>query len=114
MLHYARASESYLAHTVDIEEDSLLARILGTTSTAVSSWHHQAVRDVAEGLRVCARARDGVVEGLEAEDGRPILAVQYHPEASAQRHPLFQKLFDWLVEEAERRGAESGPGLQDS
>jgi len=98
--HYTRERETLLAHTIDIEPGSLLAGVLGTTCTAVNSWHHQAVGDVAEGLRVNCRARDGVIEGLEADDGRPILAVQCHPEDCCEEYPLFQKLFDWLVEEA--------------
>jgi putative glutamine amidotransferase len=98
--HYTRAADTILGHSVDIEEDTLLAEILGATSTPVSSWHHQAVRQVGDGLRVNARARDGIVEGLEAADGRPILAVQCHPEESAEVYPLFQRLFDWLVEVA--------------
>jgi putative glutamine amidotransferase len=101
--HYTRERETVLAHTIDIEPDSLLAKVLGTTTTAVNSWHHQAVGDVAEGLRVNCQARDGVIEGLEADDGGPILAVQCHPEACCEDYPLFQKLFDWLVEEATRR-----------
>lgn len=101
--HYTHASECLLAHTIDIEEGSLLAQVLGTTSIAVNSWHHQAVSEPADGLRICARARDGVVEGLEAEDGRPILAVQCHPEDTAEAYPVFQKLFDWLVQEAAGR-----------
>jgi len=100
--HYTHASENVLIHTVDIEPDSLLARVLGVTSTAVNSWHHQAVNDVADGLRVNCRARDGVIEGIEAADGRPVLAVQCHPEATAEQWPVFQRLFDWLVAEAER------------
>jgi putative glutamine amidotransferase len=103
VLHYSHAAETVLIHTIDIEEGSLLARVLGTTSTAVSSWHHQAVKGVGEGLRVSARARDGVIEGLEADDGGPVLAVQCHPEDSAETYPLFQKLFDWVVEEAAGR-----------
>lgn len=86
-----------LTHSVDIDESSLLARIFGATTMAVNSWHHQAVKDVGHELRVTCRARDGVVEGLESDEGKPILAVQYHPEEIAVDYPQFQKLFDWLV-----------------
>ena len=98
--HYTKERESFLAHTIDVEPDSLLARVLGTTSTAVNTWHHQAADEIADGLRVSARAPDGVIEAIEAADSRPILAVQCHPEDCAHEHPLFQKLFDWLVAEA--------------
>jgi len=90
-------------HTIDIEEESLLAKVLGTTCTTVNSRHHQAVKDTGRGLRVNCRSPDGIIEGIEADDGRPILAVQCHPEDSLEEYPLFQKLFDWLVAEAGKR-----------
>jgi len=107
--HYTHARDTVLSHTVDVEEDSLLARVLGMTSTPTNSWHHQAVKEPGKGLRISARARDGVVEAIEADDGRPVLAVQWHPEDCCDEYPPFQKLFDWLVESAAgaARGAES-------
>jgi len=101
--HYTHEHDTVLAHTIDIEEGSLLAKVLDTACTAVNSWHHQAVKDTGRGLRVNCRSRDGVIEGIESDDGRPILAVQCHPEDCAEKHPLFQKLFDWLVAEAGKK-----------
>ena len=99
--HSSQVVEAALIHTVDIEPDSLLARVLGTTSTGVNSTHHQAVDRLAPGLRITARARDGVVEAVESADAsRPILAVQWHPETISQDYPLFQRIFDWLVQAA--------------
>jgi gamma-glutamyl-gamma-aminobutyrate hydrolase PuuD len=103
ILHYSYALEPWLVHTVDIEDGSLLARIFGTTSMMVNSYHHQAVKDIGDGLRVNCRARDGVIEGVEAVDGRPILGVQFHPEELTAPYPEFQPLFDWLVREASAR-----------
>jgi putative glutamine amidotransferase len=103
ILHYSYALEPWLVHTIDIEEGSLLARIFGTTSMLVNSYHHQAVKDVGDGLRINCRARDGVIEGIEAADGRPILGVQFHPEELTAAYPQFHPLFDWLVREAGSR-----------
>jgi putative glutamine amidotransferase len=105
--HYSEGLETVLLHSVEIEPETLLARIFAATSAAVNTWHHQAVKDLGQGLRVNCRAPDGVIEGIEAADGRPILGVQFHPEECAERHPPFQALFDWLVREA---GARSGQG----
>lgn len=105
LLHWARPRDTTLVHTIDIEPGTLLARVLGTASLAVNSCHHQAVGTVAPGLRVSARSRDGVVEGLEAADGRPVLAVQCHPEECLDRYPVFLGLFEWLVREAGARRA---------
>ena len=69
--------------------------------TAVNSFHHQCVREAAPGFRVSAMADDGVVEGLEAV-GKPILAVQFHPENLTLRFPVFLRLFEHLAGEAAR------------
>jgi putative glutamine amidotransferase len=103
--HYSEGMETVLLHTIAIEPDSLLARVMGTTRTAINSWHHQSVKDLGRGLRVNCRARDGVIEGIEAADGRPVLGVQFHPEECTARYPVFQTLFDWLVREAAARRA---------
>jgi putative glutamine amidotransferase len=69
----------FLAHTIDVEPDSRLCRLLGATHLSVNSFHHQVVRRVAPGLRVTATSEDGLVEGLESADGR-VLTIQCHPE----------------------------------
>ena len=45
----------------------------------INSYHHQAVKDVAPGLKVFAKHPDGTIEGLIGEN-LPIIAVQWHPE----------------------------------
>ena len=98
--HYSEGTHTVLLHNIDIEEDSLLFRLLGTKCMAINTWHHQAVKDLGEGLRINCRARDGVVEGMESADGKPILSVQFHPEEAAATYPRFQTFFDWVVKEA--------------
>ncbi len=69
-------------HGLRMEPGSLLHRTLGTRQTSVNSRHHQAIRDLAPGLRATAWADDGVIEGAEAGNGTEpwTLAVQWHPE----------------------------------
>lgn len=69
-------------HALRIEPESLLRRTLGTATASVNSRHHQAIRDLAPGLRATAWADDGVIEGVERRDGAApwTLAVQWHPE----------------------------------
>lgn len=84
------------SHHVDLVAGSLLARVFGRSELRVNSFHHQAVKVLAPGLAINARARDGVAEGLEAADGPFLLAVQWHPEgmlaAGPDMLPLFQAL----------------------
>jgi putative glutamine amidotransferase len=83
---------------------SLLATVVGATSMAGRCHHHQAVDRVGEGLAVVARTADGVVEGLELTDevGSWFVAVQWHPEETADEDRDDQALFDHLVEAAAR------------
>ena len=39
---------------------------------------HQSVQQLAPGFRITAVAEDGVVEGIEMANGRPIFGVQFH------------------------------------
>ena len=87
-----------VSQAADLGPDTLLARILGCTSVGVNSFHHQAVKDLAPGFRINARARDGVVEGIETEDGRFVLGVQWHPEGMVVKYPHMLRLFRALVE----------------
>jgi putative glutamine amidotransferase len=91
-----------LSHTITVEEPSLLASLLGGGKVRVNSYHHQAVGRPAKRLRATAWAADGVIEALEADENRPLLGVQFHPEEVAGESASFQSLFDWLVREAQR------------
>src|SRR2546422_822930 len=66
-------------HAIRVAPDSLLHRTLRTAAATVNSRHHQAVRDLAPGLRATAWAEDGLVEAVEW-DAPWMLAVQWHPE----------------------------------
>ena len=72
-------------HTVRIEPDSSLAKILGAQKASVLSNHHQAVKDIGNDLRIIAHSEDGVVEALERIDGGFGLFVQWHPEQMADK-----------------------------
>jgi putative glutamine amidotransferase len=52
----------------------------------VNSLHHQGVAEPGDGLRVSARAEDGVVEAVEAEKGPFCVGVQWHPEKMEGPH----------------------------
>jgi putative glutamine amidotransferase len=84
-----------LVHDVTVEPGTLLRKVLGADRVRCSCHHHQAVARVGDGLRVSARADDGIVEALEL-DGVPLLAVQWHPEDTAGEDPVQQRLFDWV------------------
>jgi len=91
---------------VHVERDSLIAKVMGLTRLHTSSGHHQAVKQVAPGLRVAARAADGIIEALELPGHPWLIAVQWHREATAERDPSQQAPFDALVAKALERQRE--------
>jgi putative glutamine amidotransferase len=69
------------AHDVRLEPDSGLARLYGETGPRrVVSIHHQAIKRLAPGLVIEARAEDGVIEAVRGTGSGYLCAVQWHPE----------------------------------
>ena len=84
-------------HRIRLAPDSSLARLLATDELHTNSFHHQAVKQVAEGFTPVAWADDGVIEAIEATGQPFIIGVQWHPEAMAKRDPAAQQLFKAFV-----------------
>jgi putative glutamine amidotransferase len=125
-------SRNRLSHTIIVAPQTHLAHILGAPSEGrrrlrrrcsgqaspdavfaqresspcpsywVNSLHHQAIKDVAPGLTVAARAPDKIVEAVEAEGHPFAIGVQWHPEELAGNDLRAQRIFDALVEACQR------------
>jgi putative glutamine amidotransferase len=91
---------STLAHSIQLEENSRLAQILGGTHFEVNSLHHQAISRIADDVQAIAFASDGIVEAIELPGHPFAIAVQWHPEW-LQDHPPMRALFRALVQAAE-------------
>jgi putative glutamine amidotransferase len=92
----------FLAHPVEVEAGSHLARIVEQPRLEVNSLHHQGIRGLAPGLKATAYAPDGVVEAVELEGYLFGLAVQWHPECLQAYAPM-RALFQSFVQAAARR-----------
>jgi len=96
-----------IAHDVDVDPGSTLARILQDTDgnavrLPVNSSHHQSVDVIGKGLRISARCPDdGIIEAIEgAEPDHFVLAVQWHPERSVDQDAPSRAIFDALIQAA--------------
>jgi len=95
--HTLAPPKDLVAHDITVAADSRLFqlvsnRIVDGERCPVNSRHHQAVKDVAAGLRVVATAPDGVIEAVELTGAAFCVGVQWHPEnfcASGGFAPLF-------------------------
>jgi putative glutamine amidotransferase len=84
-----------LAHRVDVASGGLLDTIVSRPSFEVNSVHGQGIARLADGLRVEARAPDGLVEAFTEPTAPGFnLCVQWHPEWRAAFNPVSMQLFD--------------------
>ncbi|SFI38949.1 MULTISPECIES: gamma-glutamyl-gamma-aminobutyrate hydrolase family protein [Microbacterium] len=91
-------------HPVAVAPDSRLAGELPGETVSVASGHHQAIRDLGEGLVATAVADDGVIEAVEHPD-LPIVAVQWHPEAEGTPYELASAPFAAFADLVRERSA---------
>lgn len=78
--HERGAERASAVHAVALVPESRLAEILGVPEIGVNSSHHQSVEQAGTGVRVVARAPDGVVEAIEDPARDFWIGVQWHPE----------------------------------
>ena len=103
ILHTQKADKKTTTHATRIEAKTLLFRVVGRKEIWVNGRHHQAVKDVAPGFVVTARATDGVVEAMEHSSKRFVIGVQWHPEGNWRDDPYSRRLFRAFVRAAQSR-----------
>ena len=66
-----------------------------------NSMHHQSIKNVAEGWRVCAKAPDGTIEAIELPNYSFALGLQWHPEhlfhTDEKARLIFKRFIDSCV-----------------
>lgn len=96
--HTQEAPRWYATHTVEFVAGTKLHDIFKqSNSIRVNSFHHQAIKTVAEGFMVSAVATDGIIEAIEARDYPYWLGVQWHPECMWEKDSRQMQLFESLV-----------------
>ena len=75
-----------------------MERVYGEGEIRVSSRHHMAIDEVADGFRVTARCPDGVIEAIESESHDWVaIGTQFHPENNAAS-ALDMRIFEEFLE----------------
>lgn len=99
--HAAKKEEPERFHDVMIEAGSRILALADNSKQQVNSSHHQAIREPGRGLRITARAGDGMIEAVEwSGDSEWITGVQWHPERMTGNDLLAKRLFEDLVRAA--------------
>jgi putative glutamine amidotransferase len=91
--HRDQATYDKNGHPITVVEGSRLASLLGAGTHFVNSVHHQAIKNLAPGLRAVAHAADGIIEAVEGEG---CLGLQFHPEWMPES-PLSPAIFADLL-----------------
>jgi putative glutamine amidotransferase len=101
--HSQPGARSYASHEVAVAPGTLLADLSSGERLRVNSFHHQAIKDLGDGLRPIAWSDDKVIEAVDLPGARGfVLAVQWHPEELVD-DPAALRLFSALVDHASHR-----------
>ncbi|MBU2514868.1 gamma-glutamyl-gamma-aminobutyrate hydrolase family protein [bacterium] len=84
-------------HVVTLNGSSNLRSILKSDKIMGASIHHQAIEVLPVGAVPVAFSDDGIIEAFEFEKIPNLIAVQWHPEITAESDPIQQRLFDQLI-----------------
>ena len=68
------------SHSVNVVEGTPLQSLVGSARIPANSFHHQAVKRIADGFKIMATADDGIYEAMYYTGNRYIRAYQWHPE----------------------------------
>ena len=105
-LQHRHPPERGLRHAIAVVPGTRIAELYGDGEVIVNSEHRKAVQRVGRGFRVGAKALDGVVEAIEADNDRWFcVGVQWQP-ASGTASGLDIQLFRGLIE-ASQKSAEA-------
>lgn len=103
--HSVPEPKDAIVHTVEVlRPDTGLGELLSRETPRVNSRHHQAIKDLGEGLIPVARSADGLLEAVELPGDWWARGVQWHPENLIAQP---QQLALWNDFARAVRGAES-------
>lgn len=85
--------------TLLVEPETQLAQLIGKQRARINSLHHQAIRDLGDGLVVSGRDLDGIVQAVEHPGRRLMIGTQWHPEY-LPRHKEQRAIFGALCSAA--------------
>lgn len=78
--HRISETESYGMHEVNILENTPLYGIVGADTMLTNTYHHQAVKKLANSLQVMAKTEDEIIEAVYYTGESYIHGYQWHPE----------------------------------
>ena len=95
-INHKQESDEELTHKVRIKKDTLLYEIIGSEEIMVNSFHNYHVLD-NNLFNICAISEDNIIEGIELNDKKFVLGIQWHPEISYEFDLNSKKIIDEFI-----------------
>ena len=107
-VNHGEFNGDYAQHTVKLEKNSLINKVIDGDNPEIISTHHQGIRNLGSGLKPVSWSDDGLIEAIEdTKIPDSFLAVQWHPEFMLDDDQI--KLFKWLVLESLSKSQSTSP-----
>ena len=91
-------SKESAIHDVTLEKGSPIHTLIERDYTGAHGFHHQAIKDVGEGLTVMGRSADELVEAFYDPGKRYLWGVMWHPESDFAYREDSQRVFRYFIE----------------
>jgi putative glutamine amidotransferase len=91
---YQLGNAKFSPADVEVETSSILGSLVGDKVSNAALYHHQAIDELGEGLKITAKSEDGIVEAVELSDHPFGVAVQWHPEQTLDDLRIFEGLIE--------------------
>lgn len=98
ILHRQTQGKFKPSHFVSVETGTPLYSLIGERKMVANSFHHQAIKRLADGLTVMAVAEDGVIEAVCLKGEGYLRGYQWHPERLSCHDENNKKLFVEFIE----------------
>ena len=92
-----RQGKPYNAPTHKVMLNGDLKKLLGKDYIEVNTLHHQAIKDLGDGLTHTAIAPDGIIEAFQMVGKRFVWGVQWHPEYMFKTDPDSLAIFAHFI-----------------
>lgn len=95
--HLQASPLSQPAHHVNITPESRLSQIIGD-HPYVNSYHHQAIKNIADNFNIVASAPDGIIEAIASNDNL-MQGIQWRPDLlnnDPNQEKIFTTFFDQI------------------
>ena len=98
ILHKQMEGKFEPSHSAKVKRGTPLCTLIGKQKMVVNSFHHQAIKRLAEGLEGMAFSEDNLIEAVFWNGGQYLRGFQWHPERLCDFDEDNRKLFKEFIE----------------